>query len=53
MTNDLGANLNKDGWLDAIDIANVIVDLVLPKSRAITATSVEAFGFGAPVGLAK
>lgn len=53
MTNDLGANLNKEGWLQPIDIAHVIVDLVLPKSKAITATSVEAFGFGAPVGLAK
>ena len=53
MTDDLGINLNKTGWLEAIDIANIIVDLVLPKSRAITATSVEAFGYGSPVGLAK
>ncbi|MEK4384432.1 SDR family oxidoreductase [Solibacillus sp. FSL W7-1464] len=53
MTDELGVDLNKSGWLEAIDIANVIVDLVLPKSRAITATSVEAFGYGAPVGLAK
>ena len=53
MTDELGVNLNKAGWLAPIDIANIIVDLVLPKSKAITATSVEAFGFGAPVGLAK
>lgn len=48
----LGAGANKNGWLAPIDIANVIVDLVLPKSKAITATSIEAFGYGAPVGLA-
>lgn len=48
----LGAGANKNGWLVPLDIANVIVDLVLPKSRAITATSIEAFGYGAPVGLA-
>lgn len=53
MTDALGANLNKTGWLQPIDIANVIVDLVLPKNKAITATSVEAFGSGSPVGLAK
>ncbi|MER2107038.1 MAG: SDR family oxidoreductase [Solibacillus sp.] len=48
----LGADANKNGWLEPIDIANIIVDLVLPKSKAITATSIEAFGYGAPVGLA-
>lgn len=53
MTDALGDNLNKTGWLQPIDLANVIVDLVLPKNKAITATSVEAFGSGSPVGLAK
>ena len=52
IVDDLGVDFNKDGWLQAIDIANIIVDLVLPKSRAITATSIEAFGFGTPIGLA-
>ncbi|WP_461610817.1 SDR family NAD(P)-dependent oxidoreductase [Cytobacillus kochii] len=51
MTNDLGPDLNKEGWLQPIDIANVIVDLCLPKSVAVTATAVEAFGGGRPVGL--
>ena len=46
MTDDLGPNLNKEGWLQPIDIANVIVDLCLPKSIAITATAIEAFGSG-------
>ena len=49
MTEDLGPNLNKEGWLQPIDIANVIVDLCLPKSIAITATAIEAFGSGRPV----
>ncbi|MGX9134824.1 SDR family NAD(P)-dependent oxidoreductase [Rummeliibacillus sp. JY-2-4R] len=52
MTDALGENINKTGWLQPIDLANVITDLVLPKSKAITATSVEAFGAGMPVGFA-
>ncbi|KKK39145.1 dehydrogenase [Mesobacillus campisalis] len=51
MTDDLGPDLNKTGWLQPIDIAHVIVDLCLPKSVAVTATAVEAFGGGRPVGL--
>ena len=53
MTDELGENINKTGWLHPIDLAYVITDLVLPKSKAITATSVEAFGAGMPVGLVK
>ena len=53
MTDALGDNINKTGWLLPIDLAYVITDLVLPKSKAITATSVEAFGAGMPVGLTK
>ncbi|MFJ7746655.1 SDR family NAD(P)-dependent oxidoreductase [Peribacillus sp. NPDC097295] len=53
MTAALGENINKAGWLHPIDIAYVIVDLVLPKSKAISATSVEAFGAGMPVGITK
>lgn len=53
MTDVLGDDINKTGWLQPIDLANVIVDLVLPKNKAITATSVEAFGAGSPVGMAK
>ena len=49
MTDDMGPNLNKEGWLKPIDIANIIVDLCLPKSVAITATAIEAFGSGRPV----
>lgn len=52
MTDALGENINKTGWLQPIDLAYVITDLVLPKSKAITATSVEAFGAGMPVGFA-
>ena len=51
MTDDLGPDLNKDGWLQPIDLANVIVDLCLPKMKAVTATAIEAFGSGRPVGL--
>lgn len=51
MTDDLGAGFNKDGWLEPIDIAHVIANLAMPQSRAVTATAVEAFGYGAPVGL--
>ena len=49
MTDDLGPDVNKEGWLQPIDIANVIVDLCLPKSVAVTATAIEAFGSGRPV----
>lgn len=51
MTDALGDDLNKEGWLQPIDIAYVITDLVLPKNKAVTATSIEAFGAGRPVGL--
>ncbi|WP_342430734.1 SDR family oxidoreductase [Neobacillus sp. FSL H8-0543] len=51
MMDDLAPNANKEGWLQPIDIANIIVDLCLPKSEAITATVIEAFGGGRPVGL--
>jgi NAD(P)-dependent dehydrogenase (short-subunit alcohol dehydrogenase family) len=44
-------DVNKDNWLHPIDLANVIVDLCLPKSAAITATAIEAFGYGRPVNL--
>ena len=53
LLNDLGIDFVREGWLEAIDIAHVIVDLTLPKSRAITATSVEAFGYGTPIGIGK
>jgi 3-oxoacyl-[acyl-carrier protein] reductase len=53
MTDELGHDINKTGWLQPIDIAHVIADLALPKSKAITSTSVEAFGAGVPVGLTK
>lgn len=52
MTDVLGDDINKTGWLQPIDLAHVIVDLVLPKNKAITATSVEAFGAGMPIGFA-
>ncbi|MDR7236357.1 SDR family NAD(P)-dependent oxidoreductase [Neobacillus drentensis] len=44
-------DVNKDNWLHPIDLANVIVDLCLPKSAAVTATAIEAFGYGRPVNL--
>lgn len=49
MMTDLAPNYDKSAWLRPIDIANVIVDLVLPKSVAVTATTIEAFGKGQPV----
>ncbi len=49
MMEDLAPDVNKDNWLHPIDIANVIVDLCLPKSVAVTATAIEAFGNGRPV----
>lgn len=51
MMEDLAPDVNKDNWLRPIDIANVIVDLCLPKSVAVTATAVEAFGSGRPVNV--
>lgn len=51
MMEDIAPDVNKDNWMRPIDLANVIVDLCLPKSRAITATAIEAFGYGRPVGL--
>jgi len=53
MTDDLGPDLDKTGWLQPIDMANVIVNIALPHSKAITAASIEAFGTGMPVGLTK
>lgn len=44
-------DVNKDNWLKPRDLANVIVDLCLPKSVAVTATAIEAFGYGRPVNL--
>ena len=51
MMEDLAPDVNKDNWLHPRDIANVVVDLCLPKMRAITATAVEAFGSGRPVNI--
>lgn len=51
MMEDIAPDVNKDNWMHPIDLANVIVDLCLPKSKAITATAIEAFGYGRPVGL--
>ncbi len=51
MTEDLGENINKESWLQPIDIANVIVDLCSPKMKALTAATIEAFGSGRPVNL--
>ncbi|MBV7503666.1 SDR family oxidoreductase [Bacillus sp. sid0103] len=51
MMNDLAPDVNKDNWLHPRDLANVIVDLCLPKSVAVTATAIEAFGSGRPVNL--
>lgn len=51
MMHEIVPGLDTSSWLKPIDIANVIVDLVLPKSVAITATSIEAFGSGQPVSV--
>jgi NAD(P)-dependent dehydrogenase (short-subunit alcohol dehydrogenase family) len=51
MMDDIAPDVNKDNWLHPIDLANVIVDLCLPKSAAVTATAIEAFGSGRPVNL--
>jgi NAD(P)-dependent dehydrogenase (short-subunit alcohol dehydrogenase family) len=49
MMDDLAPNVDKSSWLHPEDIAEVIVDLCLPKMKAITGTAIEAFGFGRPV----
>lgn len=49
MTDDLGPDLNKEGWLAPIDLATIIVEFCLPKMKAVTASSIEAFGAGQPV----
>ena len=51
MTDDMGPGINKNGWLQPIDMANVIVELCLPKMTAITASTIEAFGAGQPVAV--
>ena len=51
MMEELAPDVNKENWLQPIDLANVIVDLCLPKSKAVTATAIEAFGNGRPVNL--
>ncbi|WP_144549168.1 SDR family NAD(P)-dependent oxidoreductase [Bacillus sp. X1(2014)] len=51
MMEDIAPDVNKDNWLHPRDLANVIVDLCLPKSVAVTATAIEAFGNGRPVNL--
>ncbi|MEH7083235.1 SDR family oxidoreductase [Neobacillus drentensis] len=51
MMEDLAPDANKNNWLHPRDLANVIVDLCLPKSVAVTATAIEAFGNGRPVNL--
>ncbi|MFJ7638327.1 SDR family NAD(P)-dependent oxidoreductase [Peribacillus sp. NPDC097225] len=49
MMEDLAPTVNKDNWLHPIDIAEIIVDLCLEKTKAVTATAIEAFGIGRPV----
>lgn len=49
MIDEFGPNVNKEGWLAPIDLANIIVDFCLPKMKAVTASSIEAFGAGQPV----
>jgi NAD(P)-dependent dehydrogenase (short-subunit alcohol dehydrogenase family) len=51
MMDDLAPDVNKENWLHPRDLANVIVDLCLPKMVAVTATAIEAFGSGRPVNL--
>lgn len=48
---DIAPDVNKENWLHARDIANVITELCLPKMAAITGTAIEAFGSGQPVSL--
>ncbi|MEC1520789.1 SDR family NAD(P)-dependent oxidoreductase [Neobacillus niacini] len=51
MMEDIAPDVNKDNWLQPIDMANVIVDMCLPKMKAVSATVIEAFGNGRPVNL--
>ncbi|WP_223588390.1 SDR family NAD(P)-dependent oxidoreductase [Neobacillus bataviensis] len=51
MMEELAPDVNKENWLQPIDLAQVVVDLCLPKMRAVTASAIEAFGYGRPVGL--
>jgi NAD(P)-dependent dehydrogenase (short-subunit alcohol dehydrogenase family) len=51
MMEDIAPDANKDNWLHPIDMATVIVDLCLPKMKAVSATVIEAFGNGRPVNL--
>ncbi|MEH7155717.1 SDR family NAD(P)-dependent oxidoreductase [Neobacillus drentensis] len=51
MMDDIAPDVNKDNWLHPRDLANVIVDLCMPKMKAVTATVIEAFGNGRPVNL--
>ncbi|TSI08993.1 SDR family NAD(P)-dependent oxidoreductase [Lysinibacillus sp. BW-2-10] len=53
MMHEIVPGLDTSSWLKPIDIANIIVDLVLPKSVAVTATSIEAFGAGQPVSVSQ
>lgn len=49
MMEDLAPEVNKDDWLHPVDIAEIIVDLCLEKSKSVTAEVIEAFGNGRPV----
>jgi len=51
MMEELAPDVNKENWLHPVDLANIIVDLCLPKMKAVTASAIEAFGYGRPVGL--
>ncbi|MFJ5713206.1 SDR family NAD(P)-dependent oxidoreductase [Neobacillus sp. NPDC093127] len=51
MMEGLTPDVNKENWLQPIDLANVIVDLCLPKMKAVTGAAIEAFGNGRPVNL--
>ncbi|WP_419888474.1 SDR family NAD(P)-dependent oxidoreductase [Neobacillus niacini] len=51
MMEDIAPDANKDNWLQPVDMANVIVDMCLPKMKAVSATVIEAFGNGRPVNL--
>jgi NAD(P)-dependent dehydrogenase (short-subunit alcohol dehydrogenase family) len=51
MMQDIAPDASKDNWLHPRDLASIIVDLCLPKTKAISAAIIEAFGNGRPVGL--
>lgn len=51
MMDDIAPGAKKDDWLHPRDLAHIIVDLCLPKTKAISAAIIEAFGNGRPVGL--